>query len=78
MAKAIYETNSMKKAIVGYVEQLVDLSEIAKGIECTIAIHKDSTPTISFKVDELPLRVEKDKYTELQKKYTEAEPPKGD
>ena len=47
------QENPSKEAILRGVEQLIDLSEIAKGVEMTITINKDSVPTISYKIDEL-------------------------
>lgn len=58
MAMKIHEP-TLKKAILQGVEQLVELSENAKGVEFTIAITKDAVPTISYKIDEMPILLER-------------------
>lgn len=44
-----------KQAVLRLVEDLLDVSEIAKNVEITFVIGKDSPPTVSYKIDELPL-----------------------
>lgn len=50
--------HSLKEALVRGVEEFVDIAEIAKSVEFTVKISKDSPPTCSYKVDEFPLAIE--------------------
>ena len=58
MPRKLYDS-TLKNAVLRFVEDLVRASEIAKAVEFTVTINKESAPTVSYKVDEIPLMLEK-------------------
>lgn len=55
--KAITE-NPFDRAIIDGVTQLLYIAKRAKSAEITISISADSVPTVSYKIEELPIVVE--------------------
>lgn len=60
MAKA-RKHGSLVDCIRRGTEDLVKMAEKAKSVELTLKFNKDSVPTVSYKVDELPLIVDEEK-----------------
>lgn len=49
--------NSLEECIIRGTKDMVKIAERAKSVELTFKFGKDSVPTVSYKVDELPLVV---------------------